>query len=93
MHPNHLSLLLRRLSQTQTEELDCTECGSRVPEYVDAVLARQDGMERFHLVRNHLFQCPSCCEEFQALHRLLVLESEWLDAPVQEMVRLFVQDA
>jgi hypothetical protein len=71
-----IARLVRRIAYTLETELDCGDCGNHVPVYVDAILAGEDGIDRWALVRQHLEQCSVCSEEFANLRNAAKMDVE-----------------
>jgi hypothetical protein len=74
-----IARLVRRIARTLEAELDCGDCGKHVPTYVDALLAGDDGIDRWAAVRQHLEECSVCAQEFAALRDIakMDLEDSW----------------
>lgn len=68
------SQLIRRVRDTQAEEIDCSACLDQVSQYVDLELAHGDPAERMPQVKQHLEQCGVCFEEYQLLRDLARME-------------------
>jgi hypothetical protein len=56
-------------------ELGCDECFDLVDVYVDAELAGENPDGAVPGMREHLFGCPACAEEYQSLRDLAEQES------------------
>jgi hypothetical protein len=74
-----IARLARRIGLTLDAELDCGDCGKRVPVFVDSILAGKDEFDRWALVRQHLEQCSVCSQEFALLREAakMDLEDSW----------------
>jgi hypothetical protein len=84
-----IARLARRIGQTQDVELNCGDCGERVPVLVDSILAGKEEFERWTLVRQHMDQCTVCAQEFSLLREVarMDLEDSWPSlAAMMEMV-------
>jgi hypothetical protein len=71
--------LVRRIARTMETELDCGDCGKHIAVYVDAILAGEDELDPWALIRQHLEQCSPCAEEFAVLRDAakMDLEDNW----------------
>jgi predicted anti-sigma-YlaC factor YlaD len=72
----NLSLWIRRIIHTQTEEINCSACLDQVSQYVDLELAQANAAEQLPLVRQHLEQCGVCFEEYQVLSNLARMQRD-----------------
>lgn len=63
--------LIKRLGNTQDEELSCDEVFALVDEYAEASQRGEDVASLKPLIRHHLDMCKECDEEYQALLRVL----------------------
>jgi len=78
-----LSRWLKQVSDTQDEEIDCSECLDRISQYVDLELATGRAAQVMPVVEHHLHQCTVCQEEYEILSGLARLESQG-DLPAQD---------
>jgi hypothetical protein len=78
-----LSRWLKKVQETQEEEISCSECLDQVSQYVDLELATGEAARRMPQLRQHLDQCRVCSEEYQVLRDLARLEAE-NDLPTHE---------
>lgn len=69
-----LSRFVKRIRDSQLEEIDCSACLSHVSEYVDRELGKGDAEEQLPLVKQHLDQCGVCSEEYLLLRELALME-------------------
>ena len=67
---------IRQISETQDEEISCTECFDLISQYVDLEMAGQGAEKKLPAVRHHLDQCLVCREEYETLRDFLRLEAE-----------------
>ena len=63
--------LMRLLSLTRENEINCEECLSLVAEFADRQLAEKSISEGLKAVEHHLSICAECREEYQALQKAL----------------------
>jgi anti-sigma factor RsiW len=63
-------IALAQLMGPAAAELGCDECFDLVDVYVDAELAGKDADAAIPGMREHLFACPACAEEYQSLREL-----------------------
>lgn len=66
-----LARLLRQISLTGETELACDEVFRVLDEVAEAVQRGEDLTEFAPLVKQHLDLCQDCCEEYEALLRIL----------------------
>jgi predicted anti-sigma-YlaC factor YlaD len=62
--------LIRKIAQTQDEEISCSECLDLVSRYVDLELAGENAGQEMPQVKLHLDQCQVCQEEYELLREL-----------------------
>lgn len=62
---------LRVLEEVRAEELTCDEIYSKLDEYVDRQANKHDAAQLMPLIREHLDICPECCEEYEALLKVV----------------------
>jgi hypothetical protein len=74
MKNDRLGKLLKRIYTTQEFEISCSECFDRVAQYVDIEVSGADAGARMPELRQHLDQCETCREEYEALRDLRRLE-------------------
>lgn len=67
---------IKRILNTQTDEINCSACLDQISSYVDLELAGGNTAEQMPRVKQHLEQCGVCFEEYQMLHDLADLERE-----------------
>lgn len=67
---------VKRIRDTEAEEINCSACLDQVSQYVDIELIRGDAAEQMPRVKQHLDQCGVCFEEYQLLRALAWLELE-----------------
>ncbi len=81
-----IARLLRRIAHTLETEIDCDECARLSPQYVDAVLDGQDGVDRWVLLRAHLEQCSVCAQEVVTLRDVVRLDRDDAWPPLTNLV-------
>ena len=64
--------IVRMLGLTTDREFNCSECLQHVSEFAEAQLANKPVTEVIASVEQHLALCPECCEEYEALRKILV---------------------
>ncbi len=69
-----IARFVRRIARTLETEIDCGECSRLSPQYVDALLDGQDGLDRWALLRAHLEQCAVCAQELVTLRDVAKME-------------------
>ncbi len=65
-----LRTLLRLLSDTEPDELDCDQLLQHVGALLETLQDGQEPPEQLAAVSQHLRVCPECREEFDALMRV-----------------------
>jgi hypothetical protein len=65
--------LIRSLTVTHEHECDCGEFHEMIDQYAESNIRGEDAARLMPLVKDHLEICNECCEEYEAL--LKVLES------------------
>lgn len=76
MDSGRLTRWLQKIYQTQEKEISCTECFDLVSSFVELELSGGDPAVKMPHVVLHLYQCPTCREEYEILHDLCRLENE-----------------
>lgn len=66
-----LKQLLKMISNTREDEIDCDDVLNIVDVYAEAVARGEDPSEMLPLVKHHLELCAPCLEEYEALLRIL----------------------
>lgn len=67
---------MKKVFQTETEEILCSECLDQVDVYVDREVQGQDMARLMPKLHQHLVQCAVCREEYELLHSLVESGSE-----------------
>ena len=67
MNRDQLERLLRRISETEPEEISCSECFDLLPIVVDHELAGTDETIVSSRLARHLGHCAVCREEYEVL--------------------------
>ena len=75
-----LSRLVKRIRETQPDEINCSACLDQISQYVDLELSNGDAARQMPHIKQHLGQCSVCFEEYQLLRDLARMEREG-DAP------------
>ena len=63
--------LMRQISLTRDEEIDCERCLARVAEFAERELAGRSVPAGLEAVAHHLSICSECCEEYESLLQAL----------------------
>jgi hypothetical protein len=63
--------LLKALTQTHEDELDCQRVFEVVDIYAEMSARGEDVSEAMPLVKHHLEMCKDCMEEYEALMRVI----------------------
>jgi len=67
LNPEQIKRLVRDVLNTRPDEISCDECLELLDRFVELELAGEDASSALPLVQQHLEQCSSCREEFEAL--------------------------
>lgn len=62
---------LERLIGPAGPEVTCEACFAAVDRYVELESAGRDAEDEVPGMREHLYGCPACAEEYASLHALL----------------------
>lgn len=62
---------LRVLESVREEDVPCDEVYARIDQYVEREVDQKDAAQLMPLIREHLDVCSDCCEEYEALLRVL----------------------
>ena len=76
MKPKRFEVWLRNISETQDEEISCTECFELVSHFVDLETSGGNVATELPQVKQHLDQCRACRDEYEMLRDLASLENE-----------------
>jgi hypothetical protein len=76
---------LEMVSDTQAEEISCSECLDRVSDYVDLEIA--GAAETEPALKQHLRQCRACRDEYEVLRELARLEAEGRPPDIDDLRR------
>jgi predicted anti-sigma-YlaC factor YlaD len=68
---DQIRTLVRALSITREQEIDCGECLNMVAEFAERELAGRPIPVALETVRHHLTRCGECREEYEALFAAL----------------------
>ena len=68
---DEVEALMRLVSLTQDDELNCEQCMALVAEFAERRLAGKSIPDSLRLLEQHLLVCPECREEFEALEQAL----------------------
>ena len=66
---------IKRIQETQEEEIDCSQCFELVSPLVDREIAGKSLEPELLLVKQHVNQCKVCREEYELLRELARLEA------------------
>jgi predicted anti-sigma-YlaC factor YlaD len=73
---SRFSQWIKRIRDTQVDEIDCSACLDQISRYVDLELSGVDAAEQLPRVEQHLNQCGICQEEYLLLRDLAQMEQE-----------------
>jgi predicted anti-sigma-YlaC factor YlaD len=76
MKTRRFDVWLRNISETQEEEISCTECFDLVSRFVELESSGGDVASELPQVKQHLDQCRACRDEYEMLRDLARLEEE-----------------
>lgn len=83
---------LKRVLETQDDEISCTECQDLVSEYVNIELETGNAAAQIPQLAYHLDQCPACWESYQVLRKLAQLEAHGGLPEVEELAERLKKD-
>ena len=63
----HLDSLIKAVSLTRRDELNCGECLKELAEFAERVLEGKTVPEGREAIEHHLAMCAECAEEYEAL--------------------------
>jgi hypothetical protein len=66
-----INTLMKTVSLTRAEEVDCDGCLEGLAEFAERALEGKTVGEGLEAVEHHLAVCSECCEEYRALHEAL----------------------
>ena len=66
-----LKQLMKMISNTRDDEIDCKEVYDVIDVYAEAVARGEDASAILPLVKHHLAMCAPCLEEYEALMRVI----------------------
>jgi len=67
---------LRVLEKVRTEDVTCEEVFTQLDEYVEKEVDGKDTSRLMPLLREHLDMCSDCCDEYEALLKVIEKSSE-----------------
>ena len=67
---------LHVLENVREEEVPCDEIYRKLDEYVEREVSQKDAAQLMPLIREHLDMCSECCEEYEALLKVLNEQSD-----------------
>jgi len=76
MKPKRFDVWLRNISETQEEEISCTECFDLVSRFLEVETSGGHVATELPRVKQHLDQCRACRDEYEMLRDLARLENE-----------------
>ncbi|HEY2979859.1 MAG TPA: hypothetical protein VGJ22_01650 [Anaerolineales bacterium] len=63
--------LIRSLESTNDEECSCGDVYTLLDQYAESEIRGEDAARLMPLLRHHIQVCNECCEEYEALLRVL----------------------
>ena len=66
-----VELLIKSLQHTRDEECDCEKFFDGMDEYAELNIRGEDAARLMPLIKQHLEICRECCEEYEALLKIL----------------------
>ncbi|HMD80818.1 MAG TPA: hypothetical protein VKE92_05885 [Anaerolineales bacterium] len=76
MKHRRFDVWLRKIYETQDEEISCTECFDLVSHFVELETSGGNMATELPQVKQHLDQCRVCSDEYEMLRDLARLENE-----------------
>jgi hypothetical protein len=78
-----LDTWINKILATEDEEISCSQCFDLLAGYVDAEMMRRPILEDNLKVKQHIYQCQVCQEEYEILRHLAQLDAEGDDSSLQ----------
>jgi len=75
---------LRVLEEVRIDEMPCSQVFARLDEYVEKEVRGEGAARLMPLLQEHFDLCPDCCEEYQALLRVMEESSAPAEGTRQE---------
>ena len=88
MDSTQASQWLVRIFATQELEIDCPTSADSLPQFVDLLVRGLDASRFLPRVWLHIQQCPNCCDLFECLQDVVLLEGR-ADLPRPDFSALF----
>ncbi len=76
MNRERFDAWLRNIYETQDVEISCTECFDLISQFVELETSGQDASAELSQVKQHLYQCRACHDEYEMLRDLARFENE-----------------
>lgn len=83
---------LKRIRETEPEEISCSECFDMVSVYVDLEVAGEPVEIKLPQLKQHINQCLVCREEYELLRDLATAEEEGLPPSVEDILQEINKD-
>ncbi len=74
MDEKKFELWLKKIANTQAEEISCSECFDRVSAFVDQELDGAPNSPEMRAVVLHLYECRACQDEYETLRELSLMD-------------------
>ena len=83
---------LKRVFETQDDEITCTECAVLVSQFVDLDMETGKAVSRLPQLVHHLHQCPACWDTYQILRDVTRLEEQAELPSIEELIERLKRD-
>ena len=67
---------INKILATEEDEISCSDCFDLVSDYVGVEIARAELRGILQQVKQHIYQCQVCYEEYELLRDLVQIEGE-----------------
>ena len=75
---------INKILATEDKEISCSQCFDLLADYVDAEIMHRPILENNQKVKQHLYQCQVCHEEYEILRHLAQMDADGDASPLQE---------
>jgi len=75
---------VKKILATEDEEISCSECFDLLSGFVEMEVSHLPVQENYTKVKQHLFQCDVCRDEYEILRNLARMDAEGEDFPPDE---------
>lgn len=84
MKSSKFDVWVKKILATEDEEISCSECFNLLSEYVEVEVSNSPVQKDYGKLKQHIFQCQVCREEYEILRNLARLDVEEEDISEEE---------